>query len=178
MINKCSQCGLCCRLFLVNLAEEEYLSGKYRTQLEEFGLINDFDKAAACGANILKQKKDGDCIYLRENKCSIHKIRPQICREFFCTSKLKKFRKMIKQIGIIKKKMLIKVKVFPESKEEKIIKKSKDSFDVEVRARAQGGKANREVVRALTSYFKVSIGGIRLIRGFKRRNKILEIISD
>ena len=98
MIDKCSQCGLCCCLFLVNLAEEEYQSGKYRTQLGEFGLIDDFRKAAVCGANILKQKKDGNCIYLREKKCSIHKTRPQVCREFFCTSKLEKFRKMIEQI--------------------------------------------------------------------------------
>ncbi|MBL7159067.1 YkgJ family cysteine cluster protein [Candidatus Microgenomates bacterium] len=98
MINKCSQCGLCCYLFLVNLDEEEYLSGKYKTQLGEFGLINDFHKAAACGANILKQKKDGNCIYLKKNKCSIHKIRPKVCKEFFCASKLKKFRGMIEQI--------------------------------------------------------------------------------
>jgi len=98
MIDKCSQCGLCCRLFLVNLSEEEYKSGKFKTQFDGFGLIDDFYKAAACGANILKQKGGGNCIYLNANKCSIHKIRPQVCREFFCTSKLKKFRKMIGQI--------------------------------------------------------------------------------
>ena len=98
MINKCSQCGLCCCLFLVNLDEKEYQSGKYKTQFEEFGLIDDFHKAVACGANTLKQKENGNCIYLKENKCSIHKIRPQACREFLCTSKLKKFRKMIEQI--------------------------------------------------------------------------------
>ena len=98
MIDKCFQCGICCRLFLVNLAEEEYRSGKYRTQLEEFGLIDDFHKAAACGANILKQKEDSNCIYLKGNKCSVHKISPQVCREFFCASKSKKFRKMIEQI--------------------------------------------------------------------------------
>jgi len=82
----------------VNLNEKEYQSGKYRIQFEELALIDDFRKATACGANILKQKKDDSCIYLKGNKCSIHKIRPQVCREFFCTSKLKKFRKMIKQI--------------------------------------------------------------------------------
>lgn len=98
MIDKCSQCGICCRLFLVNLSEEEYRSGKYRTQFEEFGLIDDFRLANACGANILKQKEDGSCFYLKENKCSIHEIRPQVCRDFFCTSKLKKFRKMIGEI--------------------------------------------------------------------------------
>jgi Fe-S-cluster containining protein len=109
MLDKCSQCGLCCRLFLVNLAEEEYRSGKYRTQFEKFGLIDDFYRATACGANILKQKKTSNCIYLKANICSIYKIRPQVCREFFCTSKLKKFRKMIEQIekkrsGLEKKK--------------------------------------------------------------------------
>lgn len=98
MIDKCSKCGLCCRLFLVNLDENEYKSGKYKTQFEEFCIINDFSKATACGANILKQKKDGSCIYLKANKCSIHKKRPQVCRDFFCTSKLKKFRLMINQI--------------------------------------------------------------------------------
>lgn len=98
MADKCSQCGLCCRLFSVNLTEEEYQSGKYRTQFEELGFVDDFRKAAACGTNILKQKEDGGCIYLKGNKCSIHEIRAQVCREFFCTSKLKRFRKMIEQI--------------------------------------------------------------------------------
>lgn len=98
MINDCSQCGLCCRLFLINLTEEEYKSGGYETQLGMFGLVENFRKAAVCGANILKQKEDGSCVYLKENKCSIHKTRPQACRNFFCTSKSKKFEKMIKQI--------------------------------------------------------------------------------
>ena len=98
MEDKCSQCALCCSLFLVNLSEEEYRSGKYRTQFEEFGLVDNFHEATAYGTNILKQKEDGSCFYLEGNKCSIHKIRPQVCREFFCTSKLKKFKKMIWQI--------------------------------------------------------------------------------
>jgi len=98
MINDCTQCGLCCRMFLINLTEEEYKSGKYNTQFEEFGLIDNFSKATSCGANTLKQKGDGSCIYLKNNKCSIHNIRPQACREFFCTSKQKRFKEMIRQI--------------------------------------------------------------------------------
>jgi len=101
MVNKCSLCGLCCRLFLVNLNKEEYRSGKYKTELGKFGLIKNFRKASACGANILKQKKDGSCVYLKGNKCSIHKTRPQVCKDFFCASKLKKFKKMIEQIKLI-----------------------------------------------------------------------------
>lgn len=100
MKDKCSQCALCCSLFLVNLTEEEYRSGKFKTQFEEFDITDDFHKAAAYGANILKQNKDGNCIYLKGIICSVHKTRPQACREFFCSSKLKKFRKMIKQIKI------------------------------------------------------------------------------
>ena len=98
MVNKCSQCGICCSLFLINLNEEEYYSGKYITQFKKYGLINNFRKAAACGANILKRKENGDCIYLKGNECSIHKIRPKVCREFFCLSKSKKFKTMIKLI--------------------------------------------------------------------------------
>ena len=98
MVNNCSNCGFCCRLFLINLTEEEYKSGKFKTQLEEFGLIENFQSAASCGANILKKKKNGSCVYLKDNSCSIYRIRPKVCREFFCTSKLKKFRKMNKLI--------------------------------------------------------------------------------
>lgn len=98
MINKCLQCGLCCGLFLINLTEEEYGSSKYETQFEELGLIEDFSRATTCGANLLKQKVNGDCIYLKAKRCSIHKTRPHVCRKFFCASGLKKFRKMIERI--------------------------------------------------------------------------------
>ena len=95
---KCSACGVCCKLFLINLTEEEYKSGKYRTQFESFGLINDFTEAEMCGANIIEQKEDGSCFYLKDGKCSIHDTRPKACREFFCTSKNKKFKAMIEEI--------------------------------------------------------------------------------
>ncbi len=98
MTNKCCQCGICCQIFLINLNEKEYRSRKYKTQFDQFEYIGDFKKAVSCGANILKEKKDGSCIYLDGNKCSIHKSRPQVCREFFCASKSEKYEKMIEQI--------------------------------------------------------------------------------
>ena len=93
---KCSQCGICCRLFVINLTEEEYKSRKYKTQFEEFGLTEDFKEAEFCGANIITQKEDGSCIYLKNKKCSIHKTRPEACRKFFCTDP--KFKTMIEKI--------------------------------------------------------------------------------
>ena len=71
--------------------------------------------------------------------------------------------------------MLIKVKVFPNSKKEEIVKKSEDSFEIKVREKPVMGLANRGVARILSSYFKVSESNIRLVKGFRERNKIFEI---
>lgn len=65
---------------------------------EKFGLTGDFDEAKKCGANLLAQKTDGSCIYLDGSQCSIHANRPRVCRDFFCTSKAKKFAGMVKII--------------------------------------------------------------------------------
>jgi len=81
---KCSQCGICCKLFLINLTEEEYKSGKYKTQFDEFEFVEDFEEAELCAANIITQKEDGSCTYLHNSKCSIHSTRPLSCRKFFC----------------------------------------------------------------------------------------------
>jgi len=71
--------------------------------------------------------------------------------------------------------MLIKVKVFPNSKKEEVIKRSEDSFEVKVKAKPEKGMANKEVVKLLSVYFKIPESKIRLIKGFKERNKIFEI---
>ena len=100
---KCSQCGTCCRLFLINLTEEEYKSGKYKTMFDEFGVTDNFEEAEMCAANTLAQKEDGSCIYLKADKCSIHENRPNSCKNFFCSSKNPEFREMIKKIKQYKK---------------------------------------------------------------------------
>jgi Fe-S-cluster containining protein len=94
----CSQCGICCCLFLINLTKKEWLSGKYKTQFEKFNLDNNFITAKKYGGHLLSQKKDGSCIYLKNNSCSVHRRRPQSCKDFFCKSKLKKFKRMISLI--------------------------------------------------------------------------------
>jgi len=71
--------------------------------------------------------------------------------------------------------MLIKVKVFPNSKKEGIIKKSNDSFEIKVKEKPIKGLANRAVINILSLYFKVSTSEIRLVKGLRQRNKIFEI---
>ena len=73
--------------------------------------------------------------------------------------------------------MLIKIKTFPSSKKQEIIKKSKDSFDIKVKSKPIQGKANEEMIKVLVEYFKIPENKIRIIKGFKQKNKIIKIAS-
>jgi uncharacterized protein len=68
--------------------------------------------------------------------------------------------------------MLIKVKAFPGASQEKIIKKSEDSFEIYVRAKPIGGAANQAIIQAISKYFGLSEKEIKMVKGFKERNKI------
>ncbi len=71
--------------------------------------------------------------------------------------------------------MLIKVKVIPQAGKEEIIKKSEDSFEIWVKEKPIQGQANRAVISALEKYLNIDRTKIRLIKGFKQRNKVFEI---
>jgi len=59
-------------------------------------------------------------------------------------------------------------------KKDKIVKRKDDEFEVRVK-KAEEGRANRAVIKILANYFKIDESMIRLIKGFKERNKIFEI---
>ena len=71
--------------------------------------------------------------------------------------------------------MLIKVKVNVLSKEDKVIKKSEDSFEVFVKVDAQRNMANKRIIELLAEYFNLPQHRVRMIKGFKERNKIFNI---
>jgi len=71
--------------------------------------------------------------------------------------------------------MYLRVKTYPNSKKEKIIKKPEDSFEVYVSEKAERGLANKAVISALAVYFKVPAGKVRLVKGSKSRNKTFKI---
>jgi Fe-S-cluster containining protein len=101
---KCSACGICCRLFLINLNEEEYRSKKYLTMFSSFGFVEDFAEAEQDGCNLLARNDDDSCIYLKDNKCTMHSEKPAVCQRFFCKSDDRKFKGMIDDINNYKKK--------------------------------------------------------------------------
>jgi len=74
--------------------------------------------------------------------------------------------------------MFLKVKVFPDSKKEEVIKKTDDEFEVKVKEKAEKGLANQKVKEILASYLNMPAEKIILIRGAKQRNKIFKIIKN
>jgi uncharacterized protein (TIGR00251 family) len=71
--------------------------------------------------------------------------------------------------------MSIKVKFFAGCKKDEIFKKKDDEFEVKVKEKAEEGRANRAVIKVIANYFKVGESRIKLVKGFKQRNKIFEI---
>lgn len=72
--------------------------------------------------------------------------------------------------------MLIRVKVFPGSKKQ-LIQKKGDNFEIWVKEKPIRGQANQAVIDALADYFKCPRQNVKLIKGFKQRNKVFEILG-
>ena len=73
------------------------------------------------------------------------------------------------------KTKLIKVKVKPNSKTYRVEQLNKEEFVVFVKEKAEKGKANKAVIRLLADFFGISSSNIRIIRGVKSREKVIEI---
>lgn len=68
--------------------------------------------------------------------------------------------------------MIIKIKVKPESREQKIEKISEQEYKISLKERAEDNKANIELLKLLKKYFNKQA---KIIKGLRSRNKIVEI---
>jgi len=73
--------------------------------------------------------------------------------------------------------MKIFVKAKPDGYEEKIEKVDGTHFIATTRERPVQNRANRAITLLLARYFNVEIRKVRMINGFRERNKIFEIMS-
>lgn len=73
--------------------------------------------------------------------------------------------------------MLIKVKVFPESEEKMVFEKKPGEYEVYIKERAINNEASKAARNALAIFLNIDKSKVRLIRGFKERNKIFDIES-
>lgn len=68
--------------------------------------------------------------------------------------------------------MIIKIKVKPNSREQKIEKISDNEFKIHLKEKAENNKANLELLKLLRREFKKPA---RIIKGLKSKNKLVEI---
>ena len=73
--------------------------------------------------------------------------------------------------------MLIKVRAFPNSKEESVNKTADDTFEIKVREKPVHGLANARIRQLLARHFGIMENKVRLVTGFARPNKIFEILQ-
>lgn len=71
--------------------------------------------------------------------------------------------------------MLINIKVIPRAKKNEVIKIDDKNYRVRLTAAPVDGKANEALVKLLSEYFDVTKSGIRIVRGERGREKIVEI---
>jgi len=70
--------------------------------------------------------------------------------------------------------MIIHVKAYPNSKQQKI-ELVDNVYKVRVHEKADDGKANFAVIEQLSDHFKIAKSNIRLVKGVKSREKTFEI---
>ncbi len=78
----CTLCGDCCRNRVIPLYEEDIERLK-SAGYEDFYESTDSIEFELTGAPYkMKLRKDGSCIFLEDNMCSVYEIRPDTCRRY------------------------------------------------------------------------------------------------
>jgi uncharacterized protein (TIGR00251 family) len=73
--------------------------------------------------------------------------------------------------------MKIQVKVKPSSKTAEVSREG-NSFIVKVKEPPKEGKANQAVIKLLAEHFGVPQSQVRILSGFRSRNKVIEVAED
>ena len=74
--------------------------------------------------------------------------------------------------------MIVKVSVFAGAKKEELIEKRGGEFDVFVKEPPLQNMANRKVLNLIANYFKVPVGGVKILTGHKSPKKRIEINTE
>ena len=71
--------------------------------------------------------------------------------------------------------MRYRVKVHPKSRSEGVVRNADGSLKVHLRVPPVQGRANKALVDILAEHFEVSRSGIKIVKGGKSRDKVVEI---
>lgn len=75
------------------------------------------------------------------------------------------------------KETLIKLKVHPDSKESRVLCRSKDSYELWVRSLAEDGLANREALMLLAKALHKNYECLHIVKGSHMPHKIVKMID-
>ncbi len=73
--------------------------------------------------------------------------------------------------------MKIQVKVKPNSRTEEISREG-NNFIVKVKEPPKEGKANQAVIKLLAEHFGVPQSQVRILSGFKSKNKVVDVAKE
>ncbi|MCM8784033.1 MAG: DUF167 domain-containing protein [Candidatus Omnitrophica bacterium] len=71
-------------------------------------------------------------------------------------------------------KIFVRAKI--QAKEERVEREDETHFQVYVKSPAREGKANQRIIELLSEYFSLPKSRLKIISGFKSRNKLIEIL--
>ena len=71
--------------------------------------------------------------------------------------------------------MKLSVKAHPKAKKVRVIQTDAAHLEVWVREAADKGRANEAIVEAGSEYFQIAKSRVRVLRGEKSKNKIIEV---
>lgn len=71
--------------------------------------------------------------------------------------------------------MKINIAVIPNAKDSEVTKIDENNYKVRVDAPALDGKANKRLIEILAEHFNVPKSSVKILKGLKSKNKIVEI---
>ncbi|MEO0138760.1 MAG: DUF167 domain-containing protein [candidate division WOR-3 bacterium] len=71
--------------------------------------------------------------------------------------------------------MIIEVKVKPNSKREYVKRLDENRFEVGINSPPIDGRANKRLIELLSDFFGIPKDNIKILRGEKSRNKVVEV---
>ncbi|HEY6162253.1 MAG TPA: DUF167 domain-containing protein [Bacteroidia bacterium] len=74
--------------------------------------------------------------------------------------------------------MFLHIKARPNAKQNQLLRLSNGTLQVKIKAPAQGGKANEELLRFLSDFFDIPKSGISVVSGHSAPFKKIELVAD
>lgn len=81
---RCTECGQCCTggPGYVWVTQEEIAEIAQHLQITEDAFIRKYTRQVGSKLALLENKKNYDCVFLKDKRCSVYTVRPKQCRTF------------------------------------------------------------------------------------------------